>query len=374
MLKSSLVLLLVLVPQSVCLAWSLPSHEQLDNWLARAGGSTGSGTRWNILPGPFYTPELGPGIGGAIAGQYRPSSDDTVSQNSTLSFSGYVSATGAAGMNLNNYAFFAQDTWRFFLDGSVSNTPTYYYGQGFYAGEHGGHKQKYTSRALTLHPVIYRKLTGHTYLGLGWALDLQHAAKTDKSGPLLIENTPQGQSVFSSGVSLVLTLDDRDFVPNPRTGKLADIRLTRYTPETGSDTRFDEYTLHYSRYHSLSNKDVLAWELNGDFTRGNVPWNMLPLLGDNHRMRGYYEGRYRDRNVVSGQAELRHRLTWRHGIVGWLGAGTMAPSLHETGLRHWLPSVGIGYRFEFSPRMNVRLDYGVGRGSSGFYFQTGEAF
>ncbi|EDT7666035.1 BamA/TamA family outer membrane protein [Salmonella enterica subsp. enterica serovar Waycross] len=374
MLKSSLVLLLVLVPQSVCLAWSLPSHEQLDSWLARAGGSTGSGTRWNILPGPFYTPELGPGIGGAIAGQYHPSSDDTVSQNSTLSFSGYVSATGAAGINLNNYAFFAQDTWRFFLDGSLSNTPTYYYGLGFYAGEHGDHKQKYTSRTLTLHPVIYRKLTGHTYFGLGWALDLQYAAKTDKSGPLLIENTPQGKSVFSSGVSLVLTLDDRDFVPNPRTGKLADIRLTRYTPETGSDTRFDEYTLHYSRYHSLSNKDVLAWELNGNFTRGNVPWNMLPLLGDNHRMRGYYEGRYRDRNVVSGQAELRHRLTWRHGIVGWLGAGTMAPSLHETGHRHWLPSAGIGYRFEFSPRMNVRLDYGVGRGSSGFYFQTGEAF
>lgn len=374
MLKSSLALFLVLVPQSVCLAWSLPSHEQLDNWLARAGGSTGSGTRWNILPGPFYTPELGPGIGSAVAGQYRLSSDDTVSQNSTLSFSGYVSATGATGINLSNYAFFAQDTWRFFLDGSVSNTPTYYYGQGFYAGERGSHKQKYTSRALTLRPVIYRQLTGHTYLGLGWVLDLQHAAKPDNSGPLLIENTPQGQSVFSSGVSLVLTLDDRDFVPNPRTGKLADIRFTRYTPETGSDTRFDEYTLHYSRYHSLSNKDVLAWELNGDFTRGNVPWNMLPLLGDSHRMRGYYEGRYRDRNVISGQAEIRHRLTWRHGIVGWLGAGTMIPSFHEAGHRHWLPSVGIGYRFEFSPRMNVRLDYGVGRGDSGFYFQTGEAF
>ncbi|ECB7414389.1 hypothetical protein E1J77_23770 [Salmonella enterica subsp. enterica serovar Typhimurium] len=374
MLKSYLALFLILVQESACQAWSLPSYEQLDNWLARAGGSTGSGTRWNILPGPFYTPELGPGIGGAVAGQYRPSSDDTVSQNSTLSFSGYVSATGAAGINLSNYAFFAQDSCRFFLDGSVSDTPTYYYGQGFYAGERGSHKQKYTSQALTLRPVIYRQLTGHTYMGLGWVLDLQHAAKSDNSGPLLIENTPQGQSVFSSGVSLVLTLDDRDFVPNPRTGKLADIRLTRYTPETGSDTRFDEYTLHYSRYHSLSNKDVLAWELNGDFTRGNVPWNMLPLLGDNHRMRGYYEGRYRDRNVVSGQAELRHRLTWRHGIVGWLGAGTVAPSLHETGHRHWLPSVGIGYRFEFSPRMNVRLDYGVGRGSSGFYFQTGEAF
>ncbi|ELV0770718.1 hypothetical protein SFF50_003939 [Salmonella enterica] len=40
----------------------------------------------------------------------------------------------------------------------------------------------------------------------------------------------------------------------------------------------------------------------------------------------------------------------------------------------WLPSAGVGYRFEFKPRVNVRLDYGVGKGSSGFYFQVGEAF
>ncbi|MDI8083742.1 hypothetical protein MJN69_28740, partial [Salmonella enterica subsp. enterica serovar Kentucky] len=39
-----------------------------------------------------------------------------------------------------------------------------------------------------------------------------------------------------------------------------------------------------------------------------------------------------------------------------------------------LPSAGVGYRFEFKPRVNVRLDYGVGKASSGFYFQVGEAF
>lgn len=115
MLKSYLALFLILVQESVCQAWSLPSHEQLDSWLARAGDSTGSGTRWNILPGPFYTPELGPGIGGAVAGQYRPTSDDTVSQNSTLSFSGYVSATGTAGINFSNYVFSHRIPGVFFL-------------------------------------------------------------------------------------------------------------------------------------------------------------------------------------------------------------------------------------------------------------------
>ena len=63
-----------------------------------------------------------------------------------------------------------------------------------------------------------------------------------------------------------------------------------------------------------------------------------------------------------------------HGIVAWAGAGTMGPSLSSLNNGRWLPSAGVGYRFEFKPRVNVRLDYGIGNGSSGFYFQVGEAF
>lgn len=41
---------------------------------------------------------------------------------------------------------------------------------------------------------------------------------------------------------------------------------------------------------------------------------MMPLLGSDERMRGYYRGRYRDKNVVSGQLEYRRQLTWRHRL------------------------------------------------------------
>ena len=44
------------------------------------------------------------------------------------------------------------------------------------------------------------------------------------------------------------------------------------------------------------------------------------------------------------------------------------------GKGRWLQSVGIGYRFEFKPKMNIRLDLGFGQNSTGFYFQVGEAF
>lgn len=59
--------------------------------------------------------------------------------------------------------------------------------------------------------------------------------------------------------------------------------------------------------------------------------------------------------------------------VGWERA-PWDRLLHHLDDGRWLPSAGVGYRFEFKPRVNVRLDYGVGKGSSGFYFQVGEAF
>ena len=356
----------------------LPDRNSIDRWLAPLGAGSGfdaaKGIDWGVMPGPFYTPELGIGVGVAAVGMYRPDKKDTVSQNSTLSLSGYASATGAFGLNFNNYAFFADDRWRFFLDGDIRNTPTYYWGRGFSAGEHNHDKQKYTSKALDVRPMIYRRLAESAYIGVGSALSVLDAAHIRHGDPRRIENAPGGASVLSSGLSVALSWDDRDFVPNPRTGQTANIRYTRYSPKIGSDTRFDAWSLHASRYHPLSQKSVLAWEVNGDFTQGHVPWNMLPLLGSNQRMRGYYEGRYRDRNVVSGQLEYRRKLAWRHGVVAWLGAGTMAPAFRELDNRRILPSAGVGYRFEFKPRMNVRLDYGVGKGSSGFYFQVGEAF
>jgi len=55
-----------------------------------------------------------------------------------------------------------------------------------------------------------------------------------------------------------------------------------------------------------------------------------------------------------------------------LAAGSVAENLGE--LEHWLPNAGIGYRLELQPRMNLRIDLGIGKNSSGLYFNMTEAF
>ncbi len=163
--------------------------------------------------------------------------------------------------------FFAQDRWRFFLTGALSDTPTYYWGQGFAAGDKDSHKQAYTAQVLDLQPMLYRRLVNNIYLGVGWTLDIQHAAQIDETDPPKIQSTAQGCSSLSNGGSVEISWDDRDFIPNPRKGQYATLRYTHFAPDVGSDTRFDEYQLHYSRYHALNDKDVLARETDGALLR-----------------------------------------------------------------------------------------------------------
>ena len=363
---------------SFATAQYLPSREQIDHWLAPLGASQtfdpGHGIDWGIMPGPFYTPELGVGLGMVVAGLYRPDADDHISQNSSVTLSGYASSTGAAGLHLNNYSFYDNDRWRLFTEATLNYTPTWYWGKGFAAGSHNGNRVKYISQEISLIPQLLRRIAPDTYLGAGWSLNNMQAGgihNTFKPGP---EQQADGRGVMSSGPLLSLSYDSRDFVPNPHRGIDASLQYISYRRQTGSDTRFDAWTTHFSAYRSLDDKRVVAFEINGAFTGGQVPWNMLPLLGDSNHFRGYYPGRYRDRDVLTTQLEYRQALSWRHGIVGWLGSGTMALGFSTLLAERWLPTVGAGYRFEFKPGMNIRLDYGVGKGSSAFYFQAGEAF
>lgn len=96
---------------------ALPTRNEIDGWLNKLGASDNfnatKGIDWGVMPGPFYTPELGLGIGTAVVGMYRPDPNDTVSQNSTLTLSGYFSSTGAFGITMQNYAFFRRRSLAF---------------------------------------------------------------------------------------------------------------------------------------------------------------------------------------------------------------------------------------------------------------------
>ncbi|SUI89903.1 Outer membrane protein/protective antigen OMA87 [Serratia quinivorans] len=354
----------------------LLTRESIDAFLGTMGAddqyNQAKGVNWTVLPGPFYTPELKLGLGAAAAGLYRVDPHDQVTQNSSISFTGFVSTSGALGLGLNNYTFFSDDQWRLFVVGSVAKIPTEFWGVGYDAAQ--GSSQKYTQDSFSVHPQVFYRLVDNLYAGVGWDFSTLNAKVDDPQPGDTFSRYTDSTTPLSSGATFALNYDTRDAITQPKKGQYASASYSLFDPSLGSDTHFTALQLQYNYYFPLNDNDVLAFDAWGRFARGDVPWDRLSQAGDDRRLRGYYQGRYRDKDVVSSQIEYRKKLNWRHGYVLWLGAGSLGGSLDKMGQHPILPTLGAGYRFEIKPNMNLRLDLGVGRESAGFYFQVAEAF
>lgn len=374
--KSGLLLAGLLTVTAAPVNADVLSREEIDGFLNKLGADNhfdaSKGVNWSVLPGPFYTPELKLGLGTAVAGVYRVSPQDKVSQNSSISFTGFVSSSGALGLGMTNYTFFRDDQWRLFMDGSLAKIPTGFWGIGYDAAQ--GDEMKYTENSLRLHPQIFYRLADNFYGGVGWDFSTQHADVDDPhQNDLFMQNGAETHSL-SSGGSVAVNYDTRDVITRPQRGQFFSAEYSVFDPAVGSDTHFTALQLQYNHYQPLSDSELLAFDLWGRFTRGDVPWDQLSMAGDDRRLRGYYQGQYRDKDVVSTQLEYRKKLNWRHGYVLWLGAGALGDKPGDLSKHPLLPNAGAGYRFEVKPDMNVRLDLGFGRESAGFYFQIAEAF
>ena len=137
---------------------------------------------------------------------------------------------------------------------------------------------------------------------------------------------------------------------------------------------FTKVELNASAYQRVWKGGVLAENLHSRHTWGDTPWGLLSTFGGSHTMRGYWEGRYRDKMATSLTVELRQHVWRRNGIALWVGAGTVYPKFSALRLRNILPNAGIGYRWEFKKGVNVRLDVGFGKGEKSFNFSLNEAF
>ena len=200
-----------------------------------------------------------------------------------------------------------------------------------------------------------------------------------------IAATGDKPNAFNTNLGIFAQYDTRDVTFNASKGIFIKAEAKWYPQWLGNTRRnFGRFTLTFDFYQKLWKGAIFAYDLYADCTAGTPSWHMYAKMGGMERMRGYYEGRYRDKRLVETQIELRQKIYRRHGIVGWIGGG----QVWGTDKFRWdntLYSFGCGYRFEFKNRMNIRLDYGWGvygnhnlpwdrKRSSAFLFTASEAF
>ena len=222
-----------------------------------------------------------------------------------------------------------------------------------------------------------KKLSPALFGGVQWNYYQVYNVTPAPEGVLATTQPYGWQGYRASGLGLVAAYDTRDIVVNPYKGSYLEVSTTFNTSMFGSEYNYSEYNLDARRYYTLNKKrHVLALQGIARFTSGEVPFLELPELGGDRIMRGYYEGRYRHNQYVAAQAEYRAHLFWRIGGVAFAGLGEVAPSVDAFTLEGIKPSYGLGLRFlvNEAERVNIRLDYGWGKETSGFYLEITEAF
>lgn len=324
---------------------------------------------------PGYTPEQGGllTVGALMSFRTRPlfkAKPHELIQRSTVTLNGSYSTTGAVTANVKLVSYWAADRLRIMADFVYKDMPDNYWGVGIQAGKapEGDSTSAYQRGYLSFVPKALWRLN-HAIL-LGPVLDLNGTDASAVSPGMAADPYYQqyGPTNQNSGIGVVGQYDTRDVGVNAWEGLYLNAQAISYGRFLGGQNTYQVYDLDYRQYHALGRPGkTLAWTARARWTNGDVPWAELPQVGGGSQLRGYREGRYRDKAMMYGIVEFRYQFTSatretglsRHGFVVWVGGGTVAPRFGE--ITEWLPNWGLGYRFEVQPRMNVRADLGYGR-------------
>jgi len=333
--------------------------------------------RFIAYPTIAYTPETSWEFGISALLLYH-ANRDTTNRLSEVSAFTFITLENQFGLLLDNALYSDQDKW--FLLGRVrwQQFPLYFYGIG--PDTQTENKVLVNGNSLAIRQRLLRQVKGQFYIGLETDLQRLNNITVDPSLEAAGLPTPLGIGGSTNlGLGLGMVYDTRHNILNVRDGLFAEIGFLRYQDTWGSQFNFTNFFIESRVYRPIARNQVFAAHLYGTFASGDAPFNQLALMGGETLMRGYYTGRYRDRNYLAAQAEYRWLplpFSKRFGATVFGGMGTVAPQFRDLSFNKAVWAAGFGGRYLIFPKKDVftRIDIGFTEEGSGFYFYIGEAF
>ena len=292
----------------------------------------------SFIGGPHYSSDTKFGIGAVAAGVYRADRTDTITQPSNISI--YFDATTSLFFKLGvrGTHFYPGDRRRWSYDVNFASVNTKFWGIGYDNCVNDANESKYkylTSRIET--DYLWRTLPD-LYIGPKVAFDYVNGRDFEK--PELLNG--ESHRTFNLGLGFSIQYDTRDNVTATNEGICLKIEQLFNPRFLANKYAFSQTELNASGFHSLWRGAILAANIHARFTYGNTPWGLLSTLGGSYTMRGYFEGRYRDKSEIDLCLELRQHIWRRNGAVIWVGGGSIFPKFSALRRRHILPHYGIG--------------------------------
>lgn len=326
---------------------------------------------FSVIGGPHYASDTKFGLGLVAAGLYRTDPNDSILPPSNVSLYGDVSSVGFYMLGVRGNHIAPKGRYRIDYHLYFYSFPSDFWGIGYEMGDNDANKSDMKRWQAQAEVSFLFRVADNIYIGPMASYDYVIGKHIER--PELLQGMDQHTWNVGAGVSLVY--DNRDNLTNPHRGIFLNINQMFRPGFMGNDYAFSTTAFRFDAYQRLGKGTVLAEDIRANLNFGNPSWGMMAELGGTHSMRGYYEGRYRDKHSLEATVELRQHVWKRNGIVVWVGAGTIFPKFSALRSKQILPNAGVGYRWEFKKNVNVRLDYGFGKsGQSGFLFNINEAF
>ena len=327
------------------------------------------------LPVIVRSIETGWSFGVLFSATFHIKAKDTNVRTSNLQALALYSLQHQFVTAINGTAYFPGEKYIASFQISYSDFPDKFWGIGKQAKETD--KEPYAFKQYYIFLHAQRQSTNNFFIGLLY--EYQRLISVDyTAGGIFDKQQVVGRNGYHvSGAGLSFTYDTRNHAFVPDKGVFIQFLFNHFDNYISSQYRYTNYVIDIRNFFKLYKEQVLAVQLYGFFNAGEVPLRSLASFGGANSMRGYFDGRYRDKNQIVFQGEYRLPIKGRMGAVAFANFGDVGSGLSDFSLKDLKYSCGAGIRFALDKKekLNLRLDYGAGQGSNhGFYFQLGEAF
>lgn len=358
--------------------YGFAQKKLIDRFLSNKKDTTRSGS-FLPLPVVAYSQETGFEFGLLPMYAFYTDKSDTLTRSST------ISALATFTTQKQSSFYIKSDVWapenRYHYTGEVRyrDFPVNFYGIGSKTLEAN---REIVDQKLFRIKAEAEKRFGRSFTGVTLNYENYQFADSQEGGPYPgVAFDADGGQVLFAGVSQII--DNRNSNTYTTHGFYIKINYS-YAPALFGDDNFEgsQTKIDIRHFSSLNNKVVIG--INGAYQTmqgTRAPFYLLPQLGNDMIMRGYYTGRYRDQNLMALQGELRYRFIPRFGATAFLAGGTVYGN-RNLSVKNIKPAIGAGLRYfyDIDRGLSIRADYAIGekrpgeKRQNGFYLSLAEAF
>jgi Omp85 superfamily domain len=332
--------------------------------------------RFIWYPTLAYSPETSLELGLAGSVLFHMKNDHINNRLSEITTFGFLTLNKQYGFWFDNAVYGDRNRWILLGRTRFQYFPLLYYGIG--KGTPDTDPTVVEGVYALIRQHHYRQIHGNWFAGI--QADYQQLTRVHLENNNPVDRPiPFGASgTRSVALGTGIIYDSRPNYLNTRQGAFAELSWLRYANWLGSDYAFHVLSTEVRHYQKVRKNEVLALQAYANRVIGTeVPFNMLSLMGNESLMRGYYTGRYRDKQYCAAQAEYRwlpFAFSKRLGGAAFAGVGAIGKDLRTLGPARW--AAGAGMRYLLFPKKDIflRIDCGMTNEGPGFYIFTGEAF